>query len=125
VLGRFRQLSHGRGQGATDLLDLLVARGVNDALRQRLDFLALVLVDGPGAREGVSARHSAAMRAGIALNSMPLYLNTINPNVKSIRDFSDKDRIALPAVKISIQAITLQMAAEKTFGPGQHGKLDH
>jgi NitT/TauT family transport system substrate-binding protein len=28
-------------------------------------------------------------------------------------------------VKTSIQAITLQMAAEKTFGPGQHGKLDH
>ena len=55
---------------------------------------------------------------------MPLYLNTINPNVKTIKDFTDKDRIALPAVKVSIQAITLQMAAEKAFGPGQHGKLD-
>ena len=59
-----------------------------------------------------------------AINSMPLYLNTINPNVKSIKDFTDKDRIALPAVKVSIQAITLSMAAEKAFGPGQHGKLD-
>ena len=70
-------------------------------------------------------RGNIGVKGVAALNSMPLYLNTINPNVKSIRDFSDNDLIALPAVKISIQAITLQMAAEKTFGPGQHGKLDH
>ena len=59
-----------------------------------------------------------------AINSMPLYLNTINPDVKTLKDFTEKDRIALPAVKVSIQAVTLQMAAEKVFGPGQHGKLD-
>jgi NitT/TauT family transport system substrate-binding protein len=59
-----------------------------------------------------------------ALNSMPLYLNTINPNVKTLADFTEKDRIALPAVRTSIQAVTLQMAAEKAFGQGQHGKLD-
>jgi len=70
-------------------------------------------------------RGNIGVKGVAALNSMPLYLNTINPNVKSIRDFSHNDLIALPAVKISIQAITLQMAAEKTFGPGQHGKLDH
>ena len=52
---------------------------------------------------------------------MPLWLNTINPDVKTIKDFTEKDRIALPAVKVSIQAVTLQMAAEKAFGPGQHG----
>jgi hypothetical protein len=34
-------------------------------------------------------------REGVAtLNSMPLYLNTRNPNVKSIKDFTEKDRIA-------------------------------
>ncbi|HET9762262.1 MAG TPA: ABC transporter substrate-binding protein [Casimicrobiaceae bacterium] len=60
-----------------------------------------------------------------AINSMPLYLVTNNPNVKSIKDFTDKDKIALPAVKVSIQAVTLQMAAEKAFGPGQQNKLDH
>ena len=59
-----------------------------------------------------------------ALDSMPLYLNTRNPNVKSVKDFTEKDRIALPAVKVSVQAVTLQMAAEKAFGEGQHGKLD-
>jgi NitT/TauT family transport system substrate-binding protein len=69
-------------------------------------------------------RGNIGVKGVAAINSMPLYLNTINPAVKSIKDFSDKDRIALPAVKVSIQAITLQMAAEKAFGPGQHGKLD-
>jgi NitT/TauT family transport system substrate-binding protein len=59
-----------------------------------------------------------------ALNSMPLWLNTINPNVKTIKDFTDKDRIALPAVRVSMQAVILQMAAEKVFGKGQEHKLD-
>jgi NitT/TauT family transport system substrate-binding protein len=70
-------------------------------------------------------RNNIGVKGVSAINSMPLYLNTINPDVKTIKDFTDKDRIALPAVKVSIQAVTLQMAAEKTFGPGQHGKLDH
>lgn len=62
---------------------------------------------------------------GIAtLNAMPLYLNTTNPNVTSIKDFTEKDKIALPAVKVSVQARTLQMAAEAAFGPGNHEALD-
>jgi NitT/TauT family transport system substrate-binding protein len=55
---------------------------------------------------------------------MPLYLTTTNPDVKSIKDFTDKDRIALPSVKVSLQARTLQMAAEQAFGPGKHEVLD-
>lgn len=54
-----------------------------------------------------------------------LYLNTINPAVKTLKDFTDKDRIAMPAVKISIQAVSLKMACEKEFGPGQQDRLDH
>lgn len=54
---------------------------------------------------------------GIAsINSMPLYLNTINPKVKTLKDFTSSDRIALPAVKVSIQAVTLEMAAEQQLG---------
>ncbi len=69
-------------------------------------------------------RGNLDVRGVSAINSMPLYLNTRNPAVKSIKDFTDKDRIALPAVKVSIQAITLQMAAEKAFGEGQQERLD-
>jgi NitT/TauT family transport system substrate-binding protein len=64
------------------------------------------------------------VKALAAINSMPLYLVTRNPDVKSLADFTDKDRIGLPAVKVSIQAITLQMACEKAFGPGQQNRLD-
>jgi NitT/TauT family transport system substrate-binding protein len=56
------------------------------------------------------------VKAVSSINSMPLYLTTINPAVKTIKDFTDKDRIALPAVRVSIQAVTLQMEAERVLG---------
>jgi len=59
-----------------------------------------------------------------ALDSMPLYLNTRNPKVKTLNDFGQGNKIALPAIKSSIQAITLQMAAAKAFGRAQANKLD-
>lgn len=59
-----------------------------------------------------------------ALASMPLHLMTTNPDIKSLADFSRGDKIALPAVKTSIQAITLQMGAEKFLGEGKHAALD-
>ncbi|NYZ12484.1 ABC transporter substrate-binding protein [Azospirillum sp. RWY-5-1] len=62
---------------------------------------------------------------GIAtLNAMPLFLTTTNPNVKTVKDFTEKDKIALPAVKVSVQARTLQMAAEQAFGEGKFDALD-
>lgn len=51
-------------------------------------------------------------------------LTTRNPNVRKLEDFTDKDRIAVVTVKTSSSAITLQMAAEKVFGEGNHEKLD-
>ncbi|MBL0934371.1 MAG: ABC transporter substrate-binding protein [Rhizobiaceae bacterium] len=59
-----------------------------------------------------------------AMNSMPLLLNSNKEEIKSIADFTSADKIALPAVKVSIQAILLQMAAEKEFGEGEHDRLD-
>jgi NitT/TauT family transport system substrate-binding protein len=69
-------------------------------------------------------RSSIGVKGVAALNAMPLYLVSVNPKVKSIADLTESDKIALPAVKTSIQALTLQMAAERTFGPGQQYKLD-
>lgn len=59
-----------------------------------------------------------------ALASMPITLSTRNPNVKSIRDFTDKDRIAVPSVNVSFQAMLLEMAAAKEWGPENYNKLD-
>ena len=65
------------------------------------------------------------VRAVVALNEEAIYLNTTNPKIASVRDFTDKDRIALPAPKVSLQAIVLAMAAEQAFGEGNHARLDH
>jgi NitT/TauT family transport system substrate-binding protein len=59
-----------------------------------------------------------------ALSSQPILLNTRNPDVKSITDLTDNDKIALPAVKVSIQAVVLQIAAAKQFGQSNFAKLD-
>jgi NitT/TauT family transport system substrate-binding protein len=60
-----------------------------------------------------------------AMSSMPIALSTRNPQVKSIRDFTDKDRIAVPSVQVSFQAMLLQMAAAKEWGVENYKKLDH
>jgi len=61
-------------------------------------------------------RANADVRGMMAMNRQPAFLNTRNPNIKSVRDFTENDRIALPAPKVSVQAIMLQMIAEKTLG---------
>jgi NitT/TauT family transport system substrate-binding protein len=64
------------------------------------------------------------VRGIAAMSSQPFLLNTRNPAIKSLADIKETDRIAVPAVKVSIQAIMLQMAAAKTFGPENFAKLD-
>lgn len=59
-----------------------------------------------------------------ALGATPNYLVTRNPNIKTLKDFTKSDRIALPAVGVSVQSRILQMAAEKEFGPGHAKDLD-
>jgi NitT/TauT family transport system substrate-binding protein len=58
------------------------------------------------------------------LNLSPIVLLSSNPKVKTIRDLTEKDKIALPAVKVSIQAITLQIAAAREFGKENFARLD-
>jgi NitT/TauT family transport system substrate-binding protein len=64
------------------------------------------------------------VRAICTVQSMPYVLNTRNPKVKTIADFTDADRIAVPTVKISGQAMALQMAAAKLWGFNNYEKLD-
>jgi NitT/TauT family transport system substrate-binding protein len=59
-----------------------------------------------------------------AITSYPLYFVTRNPDLKSLKDLSQKDKIAVPSVKISTQALMLQMAAFDLFGPGNYQKFD-
>jgi NitT/TauT family transport system substrate-binding protein len=69
-------------------------------------------------------RRNVGVKGVAAITTYPLYLVSRNPNVRSIRDFSSADKIAVPSVKISTQAIMLEMAAAEAFGPENYGKLD-
>ncbi|WP_375410628.1 ABC transporter substrate-binding protein [uncultured Methylobacterium sp.] len=107
----------------TEWLRFTGGSGMNEALLSgNLDFAAGGV--GPMLTIWGRTRGNIMVKGVAALNAMPLWLVTVNPDVKSIKDFTGKDKIALPTVKTSIQAITLQMAAEQAFGKGEQGKLD-
>jgi len=63
------------------------------------------------------------VRAIVALNRQPAYLLTRKPDLSSLKEYTASDRIALPAPKVSVQAIMLQMLAEMQLG--RHDALDH
>lgn len=67
-------------------------------------------------------RTTAKIIGVAALGSMANILTSNNPNIKTLADFTEKDRIALPSVKVGFQPIVLQMAADKAFG--KYDKLD-
>src|SRR5882724_11771491 len=64
------------------------------------------------------------VRALCAAQAMPFILTCNRPEVKSIKDFKEGDKIAVPGIKNSNQAICLQMAAAKEWGQAQYARLD-
>jgi NitT/TauT family transport system substrate-binding protein len=70
------------------------------------------------------ASKETAMKSIVALSALPYELLTTDPAVTSLKDLSERNKIGLPAVKVSVPAIFLQMAAERLYGPGNHGRLD-
>jgi NitT/TauT family transport system substrate-binding protein len=69
-------------------------------------------------------RGAQKVKAISSLSNSILYLNSNDPKLKSLRDFTDQDRIALSGVGFSMQSTLLQMAAAQTFGEGQEKQLD-
>jgi len=64
------------------------------------------------------------VRSLAAVSTSPSVLVTRNPTVNGIKDFTQADRIALPGVKISINALLLQMAAQREWGKDSWDRLD-
>lgn len=58
------------------------------------------------------------------LSQQPVYLIANTPRIKTLADFTADDRIAVPAIKTSTQAILLGIAAAKMFGPDQRTHFD-
>lgn len=64
------------------------------------------------------------VRAATGFNVSPLMLMVRDPSIKSLKDFKEGQKIAMPAVKVSMQAIILQMAAAREFGMDKFNVLD-
>ncbi len=117
---------HGKAQGVDIKVDWVKLSGgsaVNDALLSGAIDIAgagvgplLTIWDRTHGRQNV--------RGVASLGNLPYYLVSNNPNVKTIADFTDKDRIALPAVGVSVQSRVLQLASAKQWGDAQYNKLD-
>lgn len=68
-------------------------------------------------------RGSIGFKAVAAIANNNIWLHTKDPSIKSLKDFTEKHRIAVPSLKVSTQAFMLQFAADKEWGDAT--KLDH
>jgi len=100
------------------------ATGMNEALLAgALDVVSagvppmLTLWDRTRGRQNVKAIAS--------LGSMPNYLLSNNPKVKTLQDLSDKDRIAVPAAGVGYQSRTLQIETARVFGKADYKRFDN
>jgi NitT/TauT family transport system substrate-binding protein len=59
---------------------------------------------------------SAKIKGVAAMSSMPMYLNTRADHLKKLDDVTDKDKIAVTAIKVSIPSIIMQMYAKQKYG---------
>jgi NitT/TauT family transport system substrate-binding protein len=97
---------------------------VNDALLAgNMD----IAVGGIGPLATIASRTAGTpqeVKGIAAVVSQPIYLNCNGKHIQSVADLGEKDRIAVPAVKVSIQAVVLQMEASKRFGDKESAKID-
>jgi len=106
-----------------DWLKLSGGAAINDALLSNSIDIAAA---GVGPLMTIWDRtHGKQNVKGVAsLGNVPYYLVSNNPNVKTIADFTEKDRIAVPAVSVSVQSRVLQFAAAKRWGDKDYDRLD-
>lgn len=64
------------------------------------------------------------VKAVAALGAFPNYLLSSNPKVRTLKDFSEQDRIAVPAAGTGFQSRTLQIETARLFGREQFKKFD-
>jgi NitT/TauT family transport system substrate-binding protein len=69
-------------------------------------------------------RTKGGIKGVVASSALPLTLVSRDPHIKTLKDIAGTDKIAVPTVKVSTQAILLQIAAAQMFGADQWGKFD-
>lgn len=69
-------------------------------------------------------RTRGGVKGIVSTSALPLILVTRDPKIRTLKDYGPADKIAVPTVKVSTQAILLQIAAGQEFGPGEETRLD-
>jgi len=69
-------------------------------------------------------RTKGRVKGIVATCAEPLVLISRNPRIKTLADFRPGDKIAVPTIKVSTQAILLSMAAERLYGKADAGHFD-
>ncbi|MBE7198595.1 MAG: ABC transporter substrate-binding protein [Parafilimonas terrae] len=117
---------HGRAAGldiAVEYVQLSGGSAVNDALLSNS-----VDIGGAGVGPLFTIWDRTRGRQGVkgvaSLGNFPYYLVSNRPGVKTIADFTEADRIAVPAVGVSVQSRILQWASAKLWGDSNFAKLD-
>ncbi|MDF2491247.1 MAG: nitrate transporter substrate-binding protein [Pseudomonas sp.] len=117
---------HGKEEGLdikVDWAQLSGGSAINDALLSGSVDIAGAGV-GPLLTVWDRTKGRQNVKAVASLGNFPYYLVSSNPDVKTIADLSEKDRIALPAVGVSVQSRFLQYAAAKQWGDKEYNRLD-
>jgi len=117
---------HGKQQGVdvqVEWASLSGATGMNEALLAgAIDVVSagvppmLTLWDRTKGKQNV--------KAVAALGSLPNYLLSNNPAVKSLKDLGEKNRIAVPAAGVGFQSRTLQIETARLFGKDDFKRFD-
>jgi NitT/TauT family transport system substrate-binding protein len=69
-------------------------------------------------------RGPGKVRIVTPLSGSPIWVLSNDPRIRSIRDFGPNDRIAVSAIKVTAQALALEMAAAKEWGWDERFRLD-
>ncbi len=64
------------------------------------------------------------VRGVASLGNFPYYLISNNPRIKTIGDFTPRDRIAVPATGVSVQSRILQFGSAQRWGDKGYNQLD-
>ncbi|VFR62475.1 Taurine-binding periplasmic protein TauA [plant metagenome] len=117
---------HGKADGldiAVDWRQLSGGSAINDAiLSDSIDVASTGLP--PLLTIWDRTRNRQRIKAIAALGSLPVYLLSRNPAVKSLDDLGPSDKIALPATTVSLHARLLQIAAAQKHGKAQFARYD-
>jgi NitT/TauT family transport system substrate-binding protein len=108
---------HARAAGLSDLkvnwTRLTSGGASNDALLS--GNVDMVISGGPNMLI-LWAKTNGEVKGVVTTGALPMLLVTNNPNVKTVKDFTAEDRIAVPTIRVGTQPVALGLAVEKELG---------